>query len=237
GVGVKDSVSVSPNVPANTDNSGPEISLFLPQRADFASGDPVGPDEEIHVRLVDTSGINLGSGFGHSITLTIDDELTSRTTLNESFVYDEGSFRSGEATATIPGLSEGEHTFEIKAWDNANNSSTLKFSALVTQQVDLTISKLLNYPNPVESSTGFFFTLLAPAEKMEMEIFTVSGIKVFEAEEIDLPQGYNQNRFVWDGRDMDGDRVATGVYLYRAVAHSAGSGSAVEEFGKLVVVN
>ena len=79
--------------------------------------------------------------------------------------------------------------------------------------------------------------LNAPADRMIMQVFTLAGAKIYEAEDQSLPQGYNDNRFIWDGRDLDGDRVASGVYLFRAVVYPENSGSTVEEFGKLVVVN
>ncbi|HSH00643.1 MAG TPA: C25 family cysteine peptidase, partial [candidate division Zixibacteria bacterium] len=236
-IGVIDSLPISATVPSTTDYTGPEISLVLPERSGFVSGDPIGPSEEIIVRLADTSGINLGAGFGHGITLMIDNEITSELTLSESFVYVPGSFRSGSASVALPNLAPGTHTFRVKAWDNANNSASLTFTAHVTLQTALSIDQLLNYPNPMQEMTAFYFTLMAPVTRMSLEIFTVSGIKVHEAEERDLPQGYNEGRFAWDGRDQDGDRVATGVYVYRAVAHPADPGEPVEEFGKLIVVN
>jgi len=43
--------------------------------------------------------------------------------------------------------------------------------------------------------------------------------------------------FHLERRDADGDRVASGVYIYKITALSAESGDVVESFGKVVVVN
>ncbi|MFQ5606881.1 MAG: FlgD immunoglobulin-like domain containing protein, partial [Candidatus Zixiibacteriota bacterium] len=97
------------------------------------------------------------------------------------------------------------------------------------------IADLLNFPNPMSDNTAFFFTLQAPATRMTMQIFTVSGKKIYEAAEGNLTASYHQDRFAWDGRDFDGDEVASGVYVYRAVAYPTGQGEIAERFGKIIL--
>ncbi|MFQ5606447.1 MAG: type IX secretion system sortase PorU, partial [Candidatus Zixiibacteriota bacterium] len=121
-------VPVGSTIPSTTDNRGPQIQLNFAGRGSFASGDPITPGEEIIIALSDTSGINLSGAFGHSISLTVDEDVTAERDLTAAFVYDEGSFRHGEVRQRLDLLEPGEHTFKIKAWDNANNSSTLEFT-------------------------------------------------------------------------------------------------------------
>ncbi|MCH7879550.1 MAG: hypothetical protein IH914_09590, partial [candidate division Zixibacteria bacterium] len=235
--GSLDSVTVGAAIPTTNDNTGPQISVNFGNRSSFSSGDPVTPGEIMRIGLYDTSGINLSGGFGHNITLIIDDEVTAEIDLTADFIYFPGSFRRGEITHQLESLAPGDHTFNIKAWDNANNSSTVEFSAeAVTGASAMEIRDLLNYPNPMTDNTGFYFTLMAPAERMSLQIFTLSGIKIYEASESNLAASYHKDIFSWNGRDKDGDEVANGVYLYRAVAYpSAGTGQIAEQFGKLVI--
>ena len=81
---------------------------------------------------------------------------------------------------------------------------------------------LANYPNPFNPETWIPYQLNAPA-KVRLAIFDIRGARV---REIDL--GYqqagqylaNSRAAHWDGRDEQGEPVATGVYLYRLKADS-----------------
>ena len=104
----------------------------------------------------------------------------------------------------------------------------------------MAINELLNYPNPMSDQTTFYFQLTQPVERFELEIFTLSGRKIWTLSRDRLAaERYPNDVFspVWDGRDIDGDRVATGVYIYRASATPSGGGDEVEMLGKVVVVN
>jgi len=237
GLGVRDSVRVGSVITPTNDVEGPQIKLRLPDRTEFEDGDPISADEKIEFSVSDTSGVNLTSGLGHAITLTIDNDLATQVNLTSSFIYDEGSFRTGTVFHTLSELTPGEHRFKFKAWDNANNSSSIEFTAEVVESSEFEIVDLLNYPNPMNDHTGFYFELRSPASEMTLKIFTVSGKRIQEMTEFNLPQGYNSDVFTWDGRDLDGDRVATGVYLYKATAYPTGGGEPFEKFGKIIVEN
>jgi flagellar hook assembly protein FlgD len=77
---------------------------------------------------------------------------------------------------------------------------------------------------------------------VELEIFTLSGRMIKSFRSGDVPLGRNR-RFLWDGRDLDGDRVAQGVYLYKITAKgrsgfgTQSSDTMTETFGKLIVLN
>ena len=91
----------------------------------------------------------------------------------------------------------------------------------VPQPVLPTQTELLtNYPNPFNSETYIPFQLHASAQ-VSLSIYDVRGTLV---RELDL--GYraagryrtSANAAYWDGRDQRGERVASGVYLYRLQA-------------------
>jgi hypothetical protein len=242
GLGGVDSLSIAVSAATTTDNSGPEIVYEIDEIPDFVSGGRLPANATIIVGLNDESGINLTGGLGHRIELVVDNDNNTTVNLTDLFAYIPGSYQSGEIRFTLPDLSPERHSFKIRAWDNANNPAVIEFEAIPAQEGRIALHEVLNYPNPMEEDTEFFFDLSEAAEWVELRIFTVAGrmIKDFRIE--DLPVGRNRG-FNWDGRDLDGDRVAEGVYIYKITAkgHLAVSGRSAdnmaEAFGKLVLLN
>ena len=69
-----------------------------------------------------------------------------------------------------------------------------------------------NYPNPFNSGTVIPFDLETAGE-VELAVYNLAGQKVAT-----LVEGYRnagKYRVAWDGRDGDGEELATGLYLYR----------------------
>ena len=73
-------------------------------------------------------------------------------------------------------------------------------------------------------------------DRFLLEIFTLSGRKIRTFGPHHPPPGYFDD-IVWYGRDNSGDRVATGVYIYKVTAIPTAGGDKVESFGKVVVIN
>ena len=79
---------------------------------------------------------------------------------------------------------------------------------------------LQNYPNPFSSRTTISFNLnkllnipMMFRKEINVEIYNVRGqlIRKFQ-----IPNGkYQINEVVWDGTDMNGNKINTGVYFYR----------------------
>jgi hypothetical protein len=231
-----DSILVSADIISSADSVGPEIKYGFEGRNGFVSGDKISAKEILIVQILDSSGINLTGGTGHGITLTIDNNVEDIVNLTGLFQYDPGSFTEGEIRYDIGRLPQGLHTFKIKAWDNANNSALTEFSAEVVEEGEFALYELMNYPNPMKERTTFSFVLTSPARKVDLELFTLSGRRIMAVERFSAPAGYNEF-YCWDGRDLDGDRVATGVYIYKATAFSAQGNKVIESFSKVVVIN
>ncbi|MBK7141688.1 MAG: type IX secretion system sortase PorU [bacterium] len=239
-VGLVDSIPVSTQVAVTTDSTGPSIGYSISGRPDFRDGDYVWLQDTLLVEIEDSSGINVAGGLGHGISLILDNRADQPIQLSDDFSYDQGSYRSGRLAYPLGSLSQGEHTFKIKAWDNANNSSTTEFTATVSSPGRLAIQDLLNYPNPMQEQTTFYFELTDDVDRMSVEIFTVAGRKIRSFSGQNLIASIYPNdhfRVMWDGRDVEGDRVATGVYVYKVSAVPSGGGETVESFGKIVVIN
>ncbi len=239
GLGVVDSIDVSETLVEIVDSTGPTIVFGIAGRSGFISGDVISPDEQLVVSISDSSGINLAGGIGHGIVLVVDNAGDEAVDLTHLFEYDLDDFTSGSLAYQLDSLVPGEHKLKIKAWDNANNVSIVEFSAEMVAEGELAINELLNYPNPMGESTTFFFELTGTTERVDIEIFTLSGKNIWGTSGYGLrADRYPNDVFspIWDGRDADGDRVATGVYIYKATAVPR-SGDAIEQFGKIVVLN
>lgn len=92
------------------------------------------------------------------------------------------------------------------------------------------------YPNPLRLSKEtmtFAYRLSASqiADSVNLEIFTPSGALVY----MDTHQNvFSQAKFEWQGTNLSGAPVASGIYIYRISAKQ--SGHLVQEIGRLAIV-
>ncbi len=233
--GSVDSLAVSDSVVVPTDSAGPSIAYNFAGNPTFEPGGRISSGDMLEIELTDQSGINLAGGLGQGITLEIDGDVEAVQNLTSLFEYDPNTYTVGRLHYALAELAPGEHTFKIKAWDNANNASIATFTADVGPTGPAAIVNLLNYPNPMADSTRFSFELTDNVSHLSLDIFTVAGRKIQSFSRSGLqPQYYDD--IVWYGQDYSGRRVATGVYIYKASARTS-DGKAIESFGKVVVVN
>ncbi|MEW5796300.1 MAG: type IX secretion system sortase PorU [Candidatus Zixiibacteriota bacterium] len=239
-VGMVDSIAVSERQGTAQDMQGPQIEYGSVKRGLIRDGDFIDRADSLVIRLADVSGINLVGGIGHGISLVIDDRAEEAIYLTDLFQYERDSHTSGSLMFALSGFESGRHRFNIKAWDNVNNVSSAEFTAEIGGGAGLAVRDLLNHPNPMQQLTIFYFELTEAVEELKVSVYTLSGKYIWSTSRYDLQADRYPNEtveIVWDGRDNEGDRVGTGVYIYRLSALSAGQGGEAEEFGKLVVLN
>lgn len=116
----------------------------------------------------------------------------------------------------------GKYELTVKAKDRAgNNSGTNNYAISFEVVLESTITNILNYPNPFSTSTRFVFTLTGSTlpTDLRIQILTVTGhlVKEISLDELgSIHIGRNITEYAWDGKDMYGDKLANGVYYYRA---------------------
>ncbi|NNE46741.1 MAG: hypothetical protein HKN37_08780, partial [Rhodothermales bacterium] len=147
--------------------------------------------------------------------------------------FGPGKRQSDRATIRFsPDLpaSDTTHTIIVEAFDATGNpASDNPYQVHFRTQTFVEVERVYPYPNPMSSSTVFAFRLLGAdafsIDDFRLRIYTINGQLVREFDLIEDPStlesgalkvGWNKIR--WDGRDEDGDLVATGVYLYRVFA-------------------
>jgi len=132
---------------------------------------------------------------------------------------------------------DGLYTLSIRARDASQNASG-KGNGDYDYNVDFrvvnksTITEVLNYPNPFSTSTRFVFTLTGNKIPtfMKIQILTTDGRivrEIFQEELGPIRIGRNITEFTWDGTDQFGDKLASGVYLYRVITNI--DGEAIEK--------
>ena len=93
-----------------------------------------------------------------------------------------------------------------------------------------------NFPNPFVDGTNICYSLNVDADAGIIRIFNVSGIQIREmtipGDLLDAAQPGAPNAVWWDGRDLAGDVVANGTYIY--VIDIEKDGGTVSHTGKAV---
>ncbi|NLO11775.1 MAG: T9SS type A sorting domain-containing protein, partial [Candidatus Cloacimonetes bacterium] len=70
-----------------------------------------------------------------------------------------------------------------------------------------------NHPNPFNPHTNISFNIAVPSSAYLLEIYNIKGQKVKTLHKGPLSAG--NHTIVWDGKDITGNEVASGMYFYR----------------------
>jgi hypothetical protein len=224
---------------ALTDSIPPVIRLAMDDTT-FVFGGLTKPTTTLLARFSDASGINTaGTGIGHELTATLDNDPSKVTVLNEYYTADVDKFTSGRVSYLFKNLSIGPHVLRIKAWDTFNNSAEKEIEFIAARNEKLALEHILNYPNPFAGHTTFHFdhNRSGDALDVQVQIFTVSGKLVRTLTAYVLTSESHVSSISWDGRDDYNDQLARGVYVYRLSVRTPHDGSRVSKFEKLVLLN
>ena len=103
-------------------------------------------------------------------------------------------------------------TVTINVTDVAGAAPSVETPPVIPEKTVL----LTNYPNPFNPETWIPYQLSEPVE-VTLTIYNMRGVVVRELKLGHQPAGFYQSRsraIHWDGRNMFGEKVATGVYFY-----------------------
>jgi hypothetical protein len=220
----------------DNDNEGPVIKAFLNDEK-FVNGSVTNENPVLIVKLSDSSGINTaGTGIGHDIVATLDNNSSQYFILNDFYETDLNSYQQGVIHFQLPALEGGMHSLKIKAWDVLNNSNEYILEFNVAKDEELVLNHVLNYPNPFTTKTQFWFEHNRPGQNLEVkvQVFTVTGKVVKTIKQTINDAGNRSCEVEWDGRDDYGDKLGRGVYLYRLTVTTP-DGKKKEHLERLVV--
>lgn len=199
------------------DRNGPVIRAWLNDEL-FVNGGLTNPQPVLLLKMSDSSGINItGTGIGHDIVATLDNDNRQYFILNDFFEAEKDSYQQGTVRFQLPELSPGPHSLKIKAWDVLNNSGEVNLDFTVANEEELRIEHVLNYPNPFTSHTRFWFEHNQPGQplQVQVQVMTIGGRIVKTFSRTIVTTGNRSDELEWDGRDEAGQLLGRGVYLYR----------------------
>lgn len=220
------------------DAIGPNIRLFLNDE-NFVYGGITNESPTLIVKLKDENGINItGRGVGRDISLTLNNNVTSTTSLNDFYQSKMDSYQEGEARYKMSDLPQGKNSLKLRAFDVYNNSSEEMLEFIVTNSEEVALKHVLNYPNPFTTNTTFHFDHNKAGEPMtvQIQIYTISGKVVKHLQTDVVTSGNHFEQLSWDGKDEYGDNIGKGVYVYKVKVRSS-TGKTAEEYQKLVILN
>ena len=235
--GACDAFQVGGSEVADNDYIGPSIYCYL-NTPSFSNGGDVNTTPYFVAQITDKDGINAsGTGIGHDLELIIDNEMTRTYVLNDNFSFDFGSYTSGSTYYSIPALTPGRHNLKFRAWDILNNSSTAELSFNVVGGLKPSIASVSCTDNPAYNSTTFIVNHDRTGSEVNVtiDIFDMSGRQLWQYTATDVSTD-GAFTYTWNLTIDSGQRLQTGVYLYRVRIASDGSGM-VSKAKKLIVID
>lgn len=225
------------NTNAVADTTPPRLKLFMNDH-NFISGGITNQSPIFLAFLEDENGINTASGIGHDITAVLDGAITKPYILNDYYETEPNDYTKGKLKFPLRNLALGLHTITFKAWDVYNNPISSEIQFLVVGDGDITLTNVLNYPNPFVNYTQFWFTHNRPFEPLEVQVqvMTVTGKVVWTKNQIITTDGFLSREITWDGKDDFGDKIGKGVYVYKLTVKSTLTNNKTEKFEKLVIL-
>ncbi|MEA5100557.1 MAG: type IX secretion system sortase PorU [Bacteroidales bacterium] len=214
----------------------PVVKLYIGD-SNFRSGGITNENPELYAVVSDNIAINtVGSGLGHDLTATLDNAANTFI-LNDFFEQDQFDANKGYIRFPFYSLNEGEHTLTLKAWNIFNFSSSATITFNVISKNEETFSNLKNFPNPFKNSTSFFLehNQSSKIKSAEIHIFNTAGMRVKTIPVNNPSNGYTIGPIQWDGTTDGGQKLKSGIYIYRMLINTE-NGKEYTESKKLVIL-
>jgi hypothetical protein len=225
------------NENAVVDNISPRVKLYMNDET-FVSGGITNDSPFLLANLEDESGINTASGIGHDIVAILDGDVNNPYILNDYYQTNLDDYTKGTLRFPFRNLAVGLHTITFKAWDVYNNPITAEIQFIVAGNESITLTHVLNYPNPFVNYTEFWFSHNRPYEPLDVQVqvMTITGKVVWTRNQIVTTEGFLSKEITWDGKDDFGNKIGKGVYVYKLTVKSNVTNSKTEKFEKLVIL-
>jgi hypothetical protein len=222
-----------------TDREGSqrEMTLHVPMAITYYEkvGDELRPLEEGAV-VADTASlvvtIRTGSHIAEEHVQFLVDGTAQELVQSDMTQMEGEPFNWKLSYAPLAKLSPGPISFEtvVTQWDG--EELTVSTQGAEVGGSPLGFRRHYWIPNPFSSETTLVYELTQSASRARLRLFTVSGHKILETQ--DLPVWKGLRHFDWDGRDDDGDQIANGLYFYQLTVWDVDGSKADEVIDKVV---
>ncbi len=145
-----------------------------------------------------------------------------------------GAFMDFSFTAMLDDTINKKENFYNTALSNCDGAASAFVSnqtTLAANVPDLDLKKDITYPNPTDGEAIIVYHLSVRAD-VTIKVFTISGETVRVIDGVKGVKG--ENRTLWDGLNTAGERVSSGVYIYKIEAVNGDEKKFV--FGKMAVM-
>jgi len=219
------------------DNTPPIVQAYMNDTT-FINGGVVTPQTSLVIKLTDASGISISGYDGRNVLSAVLDGGETFD-LRDYYVANTDDFTTGWVTFPISGLTPGQHSITVLAWDSYDNPGQGTVDFTVTDGEQLEIGDFSNYPNPFSTGTNVYFTHNRSGDDLQAILHLISPTgQLLKTYEFDIPQStYQVDLLDEDGLPGQGKKLPSGVYLARLAVRSVTNGSKSERVTKLIVVN
>ncbi len=204
-------------------------NFVMDYSTDGAAVDNVGPIIELDWEFTDKKAGVLSASFfdeqgimhyesyiGRNITITHHSPEGKYTEIvNDIYEQSLNDFTKGYLSMTYDMLTAGDHVFTVKAWDSHENSSEESVIITIEQEMEKSLTNVMNKPNPFKDETKIYFDYSKDDVifNLTIDIYDVMGRKVNTLIYEDLD---NSVRSVsWKSSDSSGINLKAGVYIYK----------------------
>ncbi len=228
----------TPSVSSN--DALPKVEVFI-NNDTWKSGSTTNANPVVYVKLSDDKGFNVsGTSIGHDLTATLNDSRNPFI-LNSFYEAVKDDPTKGIVKYPLSNLAAGKYSIRVKAWDIANNAGEGTTDFIVAESGSDGITKLLSYPNPFSDLTRFRFehNINAQSLRAKFTIFNTVGQLVKTIEQDVSTDGSLVEGITWNGTDDAGNKLPSGVYIYRVTISTNDSKGVITVSGveKVVFIN
>lgn len=209
----------------------PEIELYLGDES-FRDGGLTDEAPLLVAHLFDSVGINaFGSGLGHDITATIDNNSGSLVVLNDFYDADIENPLHGTVRYRLEGLKPGKHTLTLKAWNiwGFSNSKTISFTVKTSDTVEF--MHITVAPNPASDYALFRYETNSTARVTSalLQVYSPQGGLMLSVKPTVADGSYVVGPVRWDL-----SQVSPGMYLARMLV-TTDDGETHQSTAKVIV--
>ncbi len=220
------------------EDQAPQVQLFMNDES-FKNGGLVGNNPTLLARISDESGISISSvGIGQDIVMYLNDSLEQARILNDYYISDLDTYQSGRVVYPLRDIPAGKHRLHFRVWDVHNNLAEEQIDFVVADNRQMALQAVMNYPNPFQDKTTFQVEHNRAGEDLllEIQIFDRNGAWITTLQ-ADAPDSNTRlDQLQWDGSSAYGQKVGSGMYIYKVVLKSRYDGAAVSTTQRLIFI-